>query len=93
MTRRSKLALGLLCLAVGCGLLLWNGAAIVDSLTQARSGIPLLNLAGCVVGLFGLGVAADAFGRPRPSPKPKENIAKSIWATRGHVDRWDIGEH
>jgi hypothetical protein len=35
--------------------LLWNGAAIALSLTQAKTGIPLLNLAGCIGGLFGLG--------------------------------------
>jgi hypothetical protein len=90
MTTRNKL-LGAACLVAGGALILWNGWAILESLTH-KSGIPLLNLAGCMAGLFGLGGAADCFGEKRPAPKPKETIAKSIWATLAHVEEYGIGE-
>jgi hypothetical protein len=91
MTMRNKL-LGVVCLVAGGALIFWNGWAIVESLTH-KSGIPLLNFAGCVAGLFGIGGAADCFGEPRQAPKPKETIAKSIWATLAHVEEYDIGEN
>jgi hypothetical protein len=92
MTKRGKIALGVVCGLAGGALLLWNGAAIVLSLTQAKTGIALLNLAGCVGGLFGIGGAADLLGPSRAPAAKKETIAQSIWATRAHVDQWGIGE-
>ena len=91
MRKASKLALGVVCGLAGGALLLWNGAAIALALTHG--GIPLLNLAGCVGGLFGIGGAADLLGPPRAPAAKKETIAQSIWATRAHVDQWDIGEN
>ena len=81
MTRRGKIMLGVVCGLAGGALLLWNGAAIAASLTQAKNGIALFNLAGCVAGLFGLGAAADTLGPPRkPANDNKESVAKSQWA-------------
>jgi hypothetical protein len=92
--KASKFALGLVALAVGVGLLFSNGEALADSLIGARAGIPLGSLFGVVAGLIGIGGAADLLGPPRAPAKPtKDNIAKSIWATRAHVDQWDIGEN
>jgi hypothetical protein len=93
MTKWQKIPLGVVCLSAGGALLLWNGAAIVLSLTQAKTGIPLLNLAGCIGGLFGIGGAADLLGAARGAAKPKEAVALSIWASRAHVDQWSIGEN
>jgi len=89
-----RLALGVVPLVGGGALVVWNGWAIFVALTQTRSGVPLLNLAGCIAGLFGIGAAGDCFGWPRArqAVKPKENIAKSIWATAAHVDEYGIGE-
>jgi type IV secretory pathway TraG/TraD family ATPase VirD4 len=86
MTKRGKLVLGVVCGLAGVALIMWNGAAIALSLTQAKTGIPLLNLAGCVGGLFGLGAAADLLGPPQKSKAPKTPIAESRFASRADIE-------
>jgi hypothetical protein len=94
MTKWQKIPLGVVALAVGLGLLLWNGAALADSLITTRSGVALGNLLFFAAGLMGIGGAADLLGPPRQPAKPtKDNLAKSIWARAGHVDQWGIGEN
>jgi hypothetical protein len=94
MTKWQKIPLGVACLLAGGALFFWNGTALADSLLVNRSGVPLGNLFFFAAGLIGIGGAADLLGPPRKSAKPtKDNIAKSIWAARGHVDQWGIGEN
>jgi hypothetical protein len=88
-----KGGLGLVCLLAGGALFFWNGAALADSLLETRAGIPLGSLFGVAAGLIGIGGAADLLGPPRKLAAKKESIAQSIWATRAHVDQWDIGEN
>ena len=85
MTKRGKLALGVVCGLAGGALLLWNGAIIFAGLTQAKTEIALLNLAGCIGGLFGIGGAADLLGPPKKSAKPKTAIAESRFASRADI--------
>jgi type IV secretion system protein VirD4 len=93
VSKWGKILLGGTCLAGGAALFLWNGAEILTSLTQTGRGLPLGNFFGFVAGLSGLGAAADLLGKPRAAAAPvKDDIAKSIWATRRHVDDDDIGE-
>lgn len=94
MTKWLKIPFGVVCLLAGGALFLWNGAALADSLIATRTGVALGNLFFFAVGLCGLGAAADCLGPPRKPAKPtKDNIAKSIWATRAHVDQWGIGDN
>jgi hypothetical protein len=88
-----KKCLGVVCLLAGGALFFWNGAALADSLIATRSGVPLGNLFFFAAGLIGIGGAADLLGPPRKPAAKKETIAESIWATRLHVDQWDIGEN
>jgi len=89
-----KILLGCTCLIGGAALLIWNGAAILASLTQTGRGVPLGNFFGVVAGLGGLGASLDLLGGPRAANAPKkDDIAKSIWATRAHVDQDGIGEN
>jgi hypothetical protein len=92
MPKPHKLLLGVACLAVGGALLTYNGAAMWFSLTHAGGGVPLGNAFGLAAGLGIGGASLDLLGKPRPPAPEKPDIAKSIWATRAHVDHYDIGE-
>jgi hypothetical protein len=93
MTKWLKIPLGVICLLAGGALFLSSGAALADSLLVTRSGVSLGSLFFFAVGLCGLGAAADFLGPARAPAAKKETIAQSIWATRAHVDQWDIGEN
>jgi type IV secretion system protein VirD4 len=82
------------CLAGGAALFIWNGWEILFSLTQTGRGLPLGNFFGFVAGLGGLGASLDLLGKPRaPAAPVKDDIAKSVWASRAHVDQDGIGEN
>jgi hypothetical protein len=94
MTMWLKIPVGLAALASGGALFISSGAALANGLLVARTGLALPNVFFFAVSLCGLGAAADCLGPPRKSAKPtKDNLAKSIWAERAHVNQWDIGEN
>lgn len=93
MTTWQKIPLGVLCLGSGGALTIWSVAAIVFAMTQTRQGLQMPQLLALVVGLFVLGYSADLLWR-RPAPHTKPGIiAKSIWATRRHIDACGIAEN
>jgi type IV secretory pathway TraG/TraD family ATPase VirD4 len=79
-----KGGLGLVCLLVGGALVLFFGAAIFESLSH-KGGLSLLNLAGCIGGLFGIGGACDLLGPPRKPEAAKTAIAESRFASRADI--------
>jgi hypothetical protein len=94
MTKWLKIPLGVVCLLAGGALFFSSCAALADSLIATRTGVPLGSLFGFIAGLCGLGAAADCLGPPqRPAAKKEGVVAKSIWATRAHVDEFGIGEN
>ena len=93
MTTWQKIPLGVLCLGSGGALTVWSAAAILLAVTQTRQGLQMPQFLALVVGLFVLGASVDLLRR-RPAPDAKQGIiAKSIWATRRHIDACGIGEN
>src|SRR5208337_1282579 len=87
-----RFVLGVGCLAAGCALVAFSAhGAYLVAVTKAGHGLPYTF--GCVVGVMMIGGAWDLFRGPRaPAAPVKDDIAKSIWATRAHVDQDGIGE-
>jgi len=87
-----KYPLGLLCLAAGGAGLWFDGQSIMLGLA-AKSGLHLPQVALLAGGVALIGAAADFFfGRRRVEAPQPDNIAKSVWATRGDLLKAGIAE-
>jgi type IV secretory pathway TraG/TraD family ATPase VirD4 len=88
-----RFPLGVACLAAGCAITLFGAWGLyVVAVAKVGHGLPYTF--GCVIGIMMIGGAFDLFRGPRAPAAPiKEDIAKSIMATRAHVDQDGIGEN
>jgi type IV secretion system protein VirD4 len=88
-----RFLLGVACLAAGCAITLFGAWGLyVVAVAKVGHGLPYTF--GCIVGVMMIGGAFDLFRGPRaPDVAAKDDIAKSIMATRAHVDQDGIGEN
>jgi type IV secretion system protein VirD4 len=87
-----RFPLGVASLAAGGGLLAKFGTSTALALTQQGGGVDLPNLYAIALGSMAIGGAWDLLVGRRPAADKVGVVAKSVFATRRHIDACGISE-